>query len=192
MLKMLKWFAIVLGVLLLAFVVTGFLLPSSYALERSILIQATPEQIHQLVGDLQRWPEWTPWEEMDPSVETTYGPITTGVGASQTWTSDSGGGELTFTKSDPLNGVEYAMSFNGAFPSEGVLRYEVTPTGTQVTWSMSGEMDNFISRYMGLLMSSMVGPSFETGLARLKTVAEALPAMDPPMEEEPGSAQAAA
>jgi hypothetical protein len=192
MLKMLKWFAIVLGVLLLAFVITGFLLPSSYALERSVLIKASPEQIHQLVGDLRQWPEWAPWEEMDPSVETTYGPTTTGVGASQTWTSNSGGGELTITKSDPLNGIEYEMSFNGAFFSDGVVRYEVTPTGTQVTWGMRGEMDNFIGRYMGLLMNSMVGPSFEAGLDKLKTAAEALPALDPPVEEEPGSAEAAA
>ncbi len=99
---------------------------------------------------------------------------------------------MTFTKSDPLDGVQYDMSFDGAFPSEGVLRYEVTPTGTQVTWSMSGEMDNFISRYMGLLMNSMVGPPFEAGLEKLKTAAEALPAMDPPVEEEPGSEEAAA
>ncbi len=191
MLKIVKWFAIVLGVLLLAFIITGFLLPSSYALERSVLIKASPEQIHQLVGDLQRWPEWAPWEEMDPSVETTYGPTTTGVGASQTWTSNSGGGELTVTKSDPLNGIEYNMSF-GALSCDGVVRYEVMPTGTQVTWGMSGEMDNFIGRYMGLLMNSMVGPPFEAGLAKLKTAAEALPAMDPPVEEEPGSAEAAA
>jgi hypothetical protein len=192
MLKVLKWFALVLGVLLLAFIIIGFLLPSGYALERSLLIKASPEQIHQLVGDLRRWPEWAPWEDMDPSVETLYGPTTTGVGASQTWTSDSGGGELTFTKSDPLNGIEYDMSLSGAYLCVGVVRYEVMPTGTQVTWSMSGEMDNFIGRYMGLLMNSMVGPPFEAGLAKLKTAAEALPAMDPPVEEEPGSTEAAA
>ena len=191
MVKVLKWFAIVLGVLLLAFVITGFLLPSSYSLERSVLIHASPEQIHQLVGDLRRWPEWSPWEEMDPSIETTYGSSTTGVGASQTWTGDSGGGELTFTQSDPLSGIEYEMSFDGAFFSTGVVRYEVIPTGTQVTWSMSGEMDNIIGRYMGVLMNSLVGPPFEAGLAKLKTGTEALPALDPPVEKEPGSAQAA-
>ncbi len=192
MVKVLKWFAIVLGVLLLAFIITGFLLPSSYALERSVLIQASPEQIHQLVGDLRRWPEWSPWDDMDPSIETTYGSSTTGVGASQSWTADSGGGELTFTQSDPLNGIEYDMSLDGAFSCVGVVHYEVIPTGTQVTWSMSGEMDNFIGRYMALLMNSMVGPAFEAGLGKLKTAAEALPAMDPPVEEEPGSAEAAA
>jgi hypothetical protein len=128
---------------------------------------------------------------MDPSVVTTYGPTTTGAGASQTWTSNSGGGELTFTKSDSVNGIEYDMSFDGAFFSHGVVRYEVIPTGTQVTWGMSGEMDNFIGRYMGLLMNAMVGPPFEAGLAKLKTAAEALPPMEPAMEEEPGSAEAA-
>jgi len=191
MLKLFKWFAIVLGVLLLVFIVTGFLLPSSYAVERSATINASPDQIHQLVGDLRRWPEWTPWTEVDPTIQTTYGATTTGVGASQAWTGDSGGGELTFTQSDPLIGIEYEMSFDGAFFSTGVMRYEVTPTGTLVTWGMRGDMNNFIGRYMGLLMNAMVGPSFESGLAKLKAAAETLPAMDSPVEEEPGAVEAA-
>jgi hypothetical protein len=191
MLKVVKWLAIVLGVLVLAFIITGFLLPSSYAFQRSVVISASPQQIHEFVGDLQRWPEWTPWYEMEPSIETTYGPTTTGVGASQTWTGESGGGDLMLTQSDPFTGIEYEMSFDGAFPSDGTIRYEVTPGGTQVTWGMQGEVDNFIARYMGLLMESMVGPSFETGLANLKEAAESMPVMDPPMEEESGTEEAA-
>jgi hypothetical protein len=196
MLKVTKWFAIVLGVLVLAFILTGFLLPSTYAFERSITIQASPQQIHQFVGDLRRWQEWTPWALLEPSIQTTYGATTTGVGASQSWTSDSGGGELTLTRSDPLSGVDYRMSFDGAFPSDGSIRYEVTPEGTRVIWDMRGEADNFIGRYMGLLMESMVGPNYEAGLSTLKTLAESLPAVDPAPDmdpapgEEPDAAEA--
>ena len=190
MLRVIKWFAVVLGVLVLAFLLTGFLLPSSYAFERSITIQASPQQIHRFVGDLQRWPEWTPWAELEPSIQTTYGETTTGVGASQSWTSDSGGGELTLTRSDPLSGVDYRMSFDGAFPSDGSIRYEVIPEGTLVTWDMRGEADNFVGRYLALLIESMVGPNYESGLARLKALAESEPAMEPALEEEPGADQA--
>ena len=38
-----------------------------------------------LVGDLTQWPEWTPWQEMDPKMQTTFGEQTTGVGAHQSW-----------------------------------------------------------------------------------------------------------
>ncbi len=190
MIKLFKWFAIGLGVLLLVFIITGFLLPSRYSVERSLTINASPDRIHQLVGDLRRWPEWTPWTEMDPTITTTYGSTTTGAGASQVWSGESGGGELTFTQSDPLIGIDYEMSFDGEYFSDGVMRYEVTPTGTRVTWGMTGEMNNFIGRYMGLLMGSMVGPSFEAGLKKLKTAVESLPAMDSPMEEESGSVEA--
>ena len=183
MLKYTKWFVILLAVLLAAFVAVGFVLPSGYSVERSILIDAPPETVHRLVGDLRQWPEWSPWVEADPTIKTTFGPTTTGVGAHQTWTGKDGTGELTFTKSDPRGGIEYDMVFDDRFHASGALHYEATPDGTQVVWSMDGEMDNFIGRYMGLLMNSLVGPNFESGLAKLKATSEALPAEEPPSEE---------
>jgi hypothetical protein len=182
MIPFVKWFAIVVAILLAALIVIGFLLPKGYAVERSITIEAPPERIHRLVGDLKRWEEWTPWREADPSLKMTFGSTTTGVGASQSWQGKSGGGELTFTASDPQTGVAYDMSFDGQIPNQGAIRYQVTPAGTVVTWAMEGEMGNIIARYMGLMMDALVGPSFEAGLTKLKEQAEAMP--DPTEAEE--------
>ncbi len=188
MLRYTKWIAVSLGALLIVFVAVGMVLPSSYSLERSLTIDAAPETIHRLVGDLRQWPAWTPWIEADPTIQTTYGPTTTGVGASQTWTGKDGLGELTLTSSDPQTGVEYDIVFDERFMATGVLHYEATPNGTLVVWSMKGEMDNFISRYMGLLMNALVGPDLESGLGKLKAVVEALPPEGPPSEDVPEEA----
>lgn len=191
MIAILKWAGLGLLALLVLFVVVGFLLPSDYHIERSVEIEAEPARVHALVGDLQRWPDWTPWQEIDPSIETIYGEVTSGVGAHQSWSGKSGGGKLTFTKCDPETGVAYDMYFDGDDNLVlGEMRYEAAGGGTRVTWTMSGEFGaNLIGRYFGLMMGPMIEPMFDDGLAKLKTQVEtSVPAAPPadPMEREPG------
>jgi hypothetical protein len=189
--KIVKWLAIILAVLIVLFVLVGLTLPKDYNVERSVVIQAEPAVIHTLVGDLNAWEQWTPWVEADPTIKTTFGDKTTGVGASQTWTGDSGSGRLTFTQCSPDTGVLYDMSFEeGKYVSIGALDYKVVGGGTEVTWRMAGEMGgNPISRYFAAMMDAMVGPMFEKGLDKLKSASEAIPPMEPelPVEEEPAA-----
>ncbi len=109
-----------IGVLLVSativFVVGGMILPTQYSLSRVIEIQAKPEAIHEYVGDLKKWDVWAPWKEEDPEIVTTYGEITSGVGASQSWMDNEGGGSLTLTQSSPEQGIEYDLFFDqGAY-----------------------------------------------------------------------------
>ncbi len=188
--KWLKWIGIVLVVLVVLFVGVSFLLPSDYRVERSVTIDAGPEQVHQLVGHLERWPEWTPWQEMDPTIETVLGDQTTGIGAHQKWDGDSGSGELTFTRCDASTGIAYDLAFDeGKHMSVGTMDYETTAEGTKVTWTMAGDNEGIIGRWFGVMMDAMVGPAFENGLAKLKTTAEALPPTAP--SEMPADAETA-
>ena len=172
-----KWFKrTLIGLVVLAVLAVGvgFLLPSSYTVERSVVIDAEPARVHALVDDLRRWPEWEPWRESDPSIVVTLGTATQGVGAHQSWTGSMGGGELTFTASSPERGVEYDMSFDeGKWRSVAAVRYEPEGGGTRVVWTMSGDMGmNPLDRYFALLMDAMTGPMFERGLEKLKAAAE--------------------
>lgn len=172
--RLLKWTALVIGALVALFIIVGFLLPAGYQIERSLVIGAAPGQIHVLVGDLKRWPEWTPWQEVDPSIRTVLGETTTGVGASQTWQGESGTGELVFTRCEPNWGVAYDLVFgDNGLMTHGSVRYEKVADGTKVTWSMQGDMgNNIIGRYFGLMLDSLVGSDFERGLAKLKSRVE--------------------
>lgn len=175
-----KKLLLAIPILLLLIIGVGFLLPTDYSLESSVDISATPEEIHVFVGDLEKWPEWSPWEETDESIVTTTGEITTGVGATQTWTSDSGDGELTITRSDPATGIAYDMAFimeGTRAPATSQVTYKPNGETTTVTWSMQGDVSAFappvIGGYMTLFMKGAITGMFDQGLDNLKKTVEA-------------------
>ncbi|MDX1432889.1 MAG: SRPBCC family protein [Gammaproteobacteria bacterium] len=172
--KTIKIVLAVVAIFAVASIAIGLALPSDYHVQRSISVNAPPERIHALVGNLERWPEWTPWQAADPGIRVSYGAITSGVGARQSWVGESGSGELTFTESSPEKGVRYDLSFDdGAFRSQAAMLYTREADATRVTWTMSGDVGlSIVGRYFALMMDSTAGPMFEDGLARLKTKAE--------------------
>lgn len=164
---------VALSLVVLLALAVGLVLPEAYEIERGAIIAAEPGIVHELVGDLTRWPEWTVWHEDDPSLVVTLGEQTRGVGARQRFSGETGDGELTITASDPEWGLEYEMSVGGASRSTGRLRYERVPEGTRVTWTLRGAAEGVVERYSALFMRPMVGSMFERGLARLENAAEA-------------------
>jgi hypothetical protein len=183
--KLLKIVGIAALALVALVVVVSFFLPKTYHVERTVSIAAPASQVHRLTSDLAKgWPQWEPWSEVDDTIQTTYGDVTSGVGASQIWTGTSGSGELTLTHCDENTGVEYDMSFDeGEYPSTGKIVYTSTATGTDVTWVMDGEATGVLGKYFGLMMDRMVGPMFEQGLDNLKAAVEALPPVETTPEE---------
>jgi len=157
------------GVLLLLFVIVGFLLPTSYTIVRSVEIDASPARIHEYTGDLEKWPEWAPWKDEDPSIVVMFGDKTVGVGANQSWIGQSGDGSLRFTSSSPDRGIEYDLFFEGGkYRCESSMSYVEGDNGTTVTWTMDGDTETpVIGGYLALMMDSMVGGMFERGLLKL-------------------------
>lgn len=172
---------VLIGILLLlvAAVVAGLVMPTTYAIEKQVTIDATPEQVHAYVGDLQKWPEWAPWEGEDPTMETTFGEKTSGIGASQTWTGKDGDGELTITQSDEKEGIAYDMAFimeDVRAPATCAMKYSAEGGKTTVTWTMEGDVADFmppvLSGLMTPLMKSSIGGMFDKGLGQLKSKVE--------------------
>jgi uncharacterized protein YndB with AHSA1/START domain len=170
----------ILGFVILLLVLVGLFLPTAYDIRREVTIQAPAARVHAWVGDLAKWPEWTPWQEHDPTTMVTLGPVTSGMGASQTWTSEGGDGELTITASSPSEGITYEMAFildGERVPAKSVMRYAEHGGATTVTWTMQGDAADFmppvVSGYMNLMMEGSINAEFDKGLAKLKQVVEA-------------------
>ena len=167
--------------LVAAFVVIGMVLPTRYAIQRETTIDAAPEAIHAYVGHLDQWSEWMPWEKEDPSIITKRSDKTTGVGASQSWTSaKAGDGEVEFTECDEATGIAYDMVFlmkDRRAPSKASIRYAPSGAGTKVTWAMEGDMEPMMPRFLAgwfkPMMGKMIGKNFARGLESLKGMAEA-------------------
>ena len=175
--------AIGLAVIMGLFVIVGLTLDKHYRVERSRVIPAPAYAVHFHVSNLERWQQWEPWRASDPSLEVVLGPNTTGVGASQSWDDESGGGRLEFTAVDPERGIDYDMHFGAddAMQASAQIHYAPSDAGTRVTWSMQGSIpDPIFGGYVALLMDDMLGPMFDTGLDDLAAAVAAYPGHPPP------------
>jgi len=170
---MLRNLSITLGAFFAIVIVAGAIMSSDYDVKRSIEINASAAQVHKVVGDLNQWSEWTPWQKNDPSTKIEVSEMSTGVGAKQKWIGGKSG-QLDITRSSEDYGVDYNLSFTG----EGTLtKSSITylPAGnvTVVTWNMAGKMPMpVIGAYVALIMDEMSGPTLELGLKNLKEVVE--------------------
>lgn len=174
---MLKKVLLTLLGLLVILLLIGAMMSQHYEVTRRVMVKAPAERIFPLIAQLENWPQWNPFIEIDPTIVTTLGPKTSGVGASQSWTGDSGGGRLTITESDPASGVVCDMVFlNGVneAPAISWLRLQPRSDGAvEVVWTLNGEMNlPLLGGFMARMADGMIGPAFERGLEKLQARAE--------------------
>jgi len=152
--------------------------PDTFRVERSIAIKAPPARIFDLIDDFHRWSEWSPYEDLDPTMKRTFDGTTRGVGAIYAWEGDGkvGAGRMEIQKSISPAHIAIQLDFSRPFKSNNIAELTLTPRGEaiEVTWAMHGPSP-FISRLMGLFfnLDKTIGEGFETGLANMKEAAEA-------------------
>lgn len=173
--RIVQWTLAVVGAIVLAVVLGGFFIPSTFLVTRSATIKAPPRKIYDLVVEPRQWARWSEWNRRDPDMKITYKGPPFGMGARWEWVSRSEGtGSMEFTRVEPDRAVEYALTFaDYNMKSSGALRMEPQGELTRVTWAASGDVGgNPLKHYLAMMMDRMVGPDFEAGLAHLKEVAE--------------------
>ncbi len=155
--------------------------PATYHVERSLTMAAPPQTVYAVLNDLHRFPEWSPWQKLDPAMKITHDGPPSGVGAKYHWVGnkDVGEGRMTITGSTPFESVEEKLEFLKPWESTSDVRFSIAPdaAGTKVTWAMDGNND-FMAKVMTVFMSmdAMIGKDFDAGLANLKRVTESEPA----------------
>ncbi|SDS46767.1 Polyketide cyclase / dehydrase and lipid transport [Friedmanniella luteola] len=149
----------------------------TYTVSRTLVVDAPPERVHAQLADFHRWAAWSPWEDVDPALERSYEGAGSGVGAVYRWSGNrrAGRGRMEITESRPPALVRVDLTFEKPFKAHNDTWFEVVPegAGSRVTWTMTGRL-TVVTRLMGLFssMDKFLGPDFEKGLQRLKTVSE--------------------
>jgi hypothetical protein len=149
----------------------------TYTVQRSTTVQAEPSRVYEQVEDFHRWPAWSPWEELDPTMERTYSGPERGVGAVYSWSGNrkAGEGRMEIARANQPDEVQIDLRFVKPFKSTSVttFMFAAQGEGTKVTWTMTGPR-TFGVKVMSLFksMDKMVGPDFEKGLAKLKRISE--------------------
>ncbi len=175
---MLKTILIIVVVVLGGLAVFAAKRPDTFQIKRSKNIQADPEDIFPYLNDLHAFRSWSPWEEKDPAMKRIHSGADSGVGAAYEWDGDKtvGKGRMEIVESVPHSKVGIKLDFIKPFEAHNRVDFELSSRNdiTEVSWIMSGS-NSFMSKLMSLFVSmdKMVGPDFESGLAKLKELVEA-------------------
>jgi len=151
----------------------------TYTVSRTRTIAADRDRIHALLADFHEWRTWSPWEDLDPDLQRTYGGAERGPGSTYAWKGNrkAGEGRMEMTGSTPER-VDVTLTFLKPFRSTSSVTFTLAPAGdadaaTDVTWTMTGEQKGL----MGVLgkvvsMDRLIGKDFDKGLERLRAAAE--------------------
>ena len=175
---MIRYLIVGLVGLVILVVLIGMMLPRTVQLSRSTMIDAPPSQIFATIDGFRNFERWSPWSEKDPNLKLEISGPAFGVGAHYSWSGnkDVGTGTQEIIESHPYSDLKIRVTFGGfSQPSIAVFSLEpVEGKGTRVTWALHSDLGaNPLLHYFGLLMDRMVGPDYEHGLAKLKTLVEA-------------------
>lgn len=174
---MIKTLLIAIVVLVAGLLVFASTKPDTFSVQRSTAIKAPPEKVFAALNDFHRWPEWSPWEKLDPAMKRTLGGPPSGKGASYAWEGNgkAGQGRMEILESVPSSKVGIQLDFIKPFEGHNIAEFTLMPQGdsTQVNWLMRGPTP-FVSKVMQVFVSldTMIGKDFEQGLANLKALAE--------------------
>jgi uncharacterized protein YndB with AHSA1/START domain len=163
---------LVVGVLIIA-----AFKPGSFSVQRTATIQAPPEKIFPLINDYHNWPQWSPWEKIDPTMKRTFSGPSSGTGSVYEWDGNNkaGKGRMETAESVPASKIAIKLDFIKPMETNNNVQFSLQPNGdsTTVTWTMTGPV-SFPAKVMTVFVSmdKMIGPDFETGLANMKATAE--------------------
>jgi hypothetical protein len=165
--------AIIAGLIVLLLVIAAAL-PSNYRVERSVEIHKPADVIYALVVNLPNWPKWDPFTEKNPAMKSKFNGEPGAIGSKWEWEGGEETGRMTVEEVIANRSIRSKLEFFSPQAMVASDNWDFTPTanGTKVTWAVGGDLDYPIGRLFGLFMDSMLGPTFEKGLANLKTVSE--------------------
>ncbi len=176
--KILKYALWVVVILVAGLVCIGLFSPKSYVVKRSVVINAPDSVVWAQVAVWKNFNNWSPWAKLDPAAMYIYEGTDGEVGSKMGWkgNKDVGVGEQARISQEPGKSLKNSLKFKEPFESESTISMDLAPKegGTEVTWSMEGEM-GFVPRIFGFFMGGMdgmMGKDYENGLANLKAITE--------------------
>lgn len=174
---MLEITLVIVALLVVAVLIYAATKPSTFRLERSMVIHAWPEQVFPLINDFHHWSDWSPWEKKDPTMKKSHSGQPEGTGAVLEWegNKDVGTGRMEVLELVPSSKILIKLDFLAPFEAHNRAEFAlVRGVGTtEVRWAMYGPQP-YMMKVIGAFysMDKTVGKDFEDGLASLKALAE--------------------
>jgi len=170
--------AVVLAIAIAIVLILAATKPGRFSVQREISVKAPPEKIFPLINDFHQWGLWSPYENKDAAMKRSYSGAAAGKGAVYGWDGNNnvGSGRMEILDASAPAKIVIKLDFFKPFEGHNTAEFTLTPDGdaTRVTWQMHGSRP-LMAKIIGLFMDmdTMIGGSFETGLASLKGLSEA-------------------
>jgi len=183
-----KWFIRITGAILLLFVtlcVIGFFIPAVQTTERSIAIEAAPEDVFHYISDLREYERWSALYANNPNLTIAFGGAEYGVGQTAAWQIETprlSTGTQEIIESQPPEFVRTIINIDGV---EGAATFAISPTEDDDSVSVLMRMENnlggfpYIQLLTHLLSKKATHTDFDAALVRLKTVVQSELEIDP-------------
>jgi len=142
-----------------------------FSVEKSIDIQASPEDVFAKVRDFKTWPLWSPWILSEPDCQLAF----SDDGRSYSWDGKVvGAGEMEILDETPSTSIDYSLTFLRPWKSTAELQFRFAPNGsggTRATWTLDSSLPFFMF-WMTKMMVGLIGMDYERGLKMLKDLVE--------------------
>ncbi len=136
--RFLKYILLLLLIVVIGSAIYIATLESEYNIKQSRIIKAPAEVIFDNINDYKNWQYWGPWLELDSTIVASYPEVTSGVGASYTWTGKDGIGSIKTISIIPNKEIIQQIDFGTGSTPEVYWEIKNTDTGNEVTWGMRG------------------------------------------------------
>ncbi|MEN0004171.1 MAG: SRPBCC family protein [Bacteroidota bacterium] len=168
--KILKTLLVALLGLVGLILIAGLVIPTAIETESEIIMDAPIELAYATVNDLSTWQSWSPWKEMDPTMEVTLAEQTKGAGASYDWVGEtSGTGTMKITDNKDAEWIKTAITFDGMEGSTALFNFVPEGEATKVSWAFSTSIPYPFNTFTYLQgMEGAVKKDFDRGLELLK------------------------
>jgi hypothetical protein len=170
--------ALIVGAL---YAVGAFLLPNTLEVTRTETVERPRAAVFAMVNDLKIAKEWSPYYARDPDADYAFSGDP-GAGQTMRWVSDVrevGSGRMSIVSSSHNEEVQSILEMGERATLNADMVLRPVEGGTAVVWTVTAECGagwiNVPCRYMNLILRGMVEKELDSGLDRLKTLAEQLP-----------------
>ncbi|MGI9470930.1 MAG: SRPBCC family protein [Rubripirellula sp.] len=146
----------------------------AYHVQRSIIIQASPEKVYDTVADFGTWTKWSPWLGVDKEAVVSVSEDPRSIHSHYHWKGELvGEGVLEHVTLDRPHLIEDEIRFVKPFKSQSDVSFELEPEGdgTKITWHMKGKLPFYLF-WMKSKMDVFIGMDYQRGLKMLRELIE--------------------
>ena len=159
-------------------IAVGFFMPASQLVERTIEVEAYPEDVFPFINNLESYSQWSPLYAQIPDAQIIYGGAEEGIGQTMAWQGSEGNypfGSQEIIQSQAGEFVQVKINLSGR---DATATHAILPlsNGEGVTVLTKSEIAlggfPYLDRVRSKLRQGWYNDQFDQSLLRLKTIAE--------------------